>query len=59
MECQKPNIAEKLAPFVEGALAEVDRREVQEHCLMLGLDSRNSLLAPDGRPVARDRRQEA
>lgn len=31
MDCQKPKIAEKLVPFVEGALAEVDRREVTEH----------------------------
>ena len=31
MDCQKPNIAEKLVPFVEGALAEADRREVSEH----------------------------
>ncbi len=29
--CEQPNIAEKLVPYVEGALAEPDRSEVLEH----------------------------
>lgn len=31
MECQRQSIAEKLVPYIEGALADVDRREVHEH----------------------------
>lgn len=31
MECQKQSIGEKLVPYIEGALADVDRREVHEH----------------------------
>ncbi len=31
MDCKQPTISEKLVPFVEGALADADRKEVQEH----------------------------
>lgn len=31
MECQQQHIAEKLVPYIEGALAEADRQEVQLH----------------------------
>jgi hypothetical protein len=31
MECQQQHIAEKLVPYIEGALADADRQEVQLH----------------------------
>jgi hypothetical protein len=37
VECKQSNITDKLVPFVEGALAEPDRKEVQDH--LPGCDS--------------------